>query len=415
MPDNQSNSPEATNAAGDSAYSNEASATTPSTGTLAVQSFTLINADTDQPIAGFDPLTSGATLNLATLPTRNLNIRANTSPATVGSVVFGFDTNPNTRTESGAPYALAGDASGNYFPWTPAVGPHTVKATPYSGSGATGTAGTPLTITFTVTDSGTATPPAAPTNLAASAASATQVNLTWTDNANNETGFKVERKTGANGTYAQIATPGVNATSYSDTTVAAGTQYTYRVRASNAAGDSAFSNEASATTPASGQSPFGGTPVNVTATIQAENFDNGGQGIAYNDLDSSNQGGQYRPAEGVDIEGTTDTGGGYNVGWIQAGEWLEYTVSVPTAGAYTLETRWASIASGGTFHVEFDGARVTGTLAVPNTGGWQTWQTVTTTTTPPLPAGVHVMRIAFDANATSGYVGNLNWVRFTQV
>ncbi len=124
----------------------------------AVTSFTLFNADTDQPLAGYDPLPSGATLNLATLPTRNLNIRANTTPATVGSVRFGYDANASYKIEGLVPYALAGDngqtASGtpNYNPWTPAVGTHTLTATPFTGGGAGGTAGTPLTVTFTVTN-----------------------------------------------------------------------------------------------------------------------------------------------------------------------------------------------------------------------------------------------------------------------
>ena len=96
------------------------------------------------------------------------------------------------------------------------------------------------------------TVPAAPSGLAATAVSANQINLTWTDNANNETQFKVERKTGAGGTYSQIATPGANSTSHSDTTVSPSTTYYYRVRANNSAGDSPFSNEANATTPAAG-------------------------------------------------------------------------------------------------------------------------------------------------------------------
>ena len=117
----------------------------------AVTSFTLINADTDLPIAGYDPLRSGATRNLATLPTRNLSIRANSSPSVVGSVVFGYDANPTYRIETGAPYAIAGDNGGtDYLPWTPAAGGHTLVATPYSGANATGTAGTKLTIQFTV-------------------------------------------------------------------------------------------------------------------------------------------------------------------------------------------------------------------------------------------------------------------------
>src|SRR6185436_13852897 len=94
--------------------------------------------------------------------------------------------------------------------------------------------------------------PSAPSGLAATAVGAGQINLTWTDNATNETQFKIERKTGAGGTYAQIATPNANSTSYSDMTVSANTTYYYRVRANNAAGDSPFSNEANATTPSGG-------------------------------------------------------------------------------------------------------------------------------------------------------------------
>ncbi len=115
-----------------------------------VTSLTLINADTNQPIAGYNPMPNAATLDLASLPTKNLNIRANTSPATVGSVRFALNGDSNYRTETAAPYAFAGDTSGNFWPWTPSEGSYSVTATPFSSAGGTGTAGTPLTITFTV-------------------------------------------------------------------------------------------------------------------------------------------------------------------------------------------------------------------------------------------------------------------------
>ena len=115
-----------------------------------VGSLTLINADTNTDIG---PLQDGNTLNLATLPTTNLNVRANTNPATVGSVRFGYDSNPNYRTESVAPYALEGDSGGNYNPWTPTVGSHTITATPFTQSGGGGTAGTALTVNFSVINS----------------------------------------------------------------------------------------------------------------------------------------------------------------------------------------------------------------------------------------------------------------------
>ena len=91
--------------------------------------------------------------------------------------------------------------------------------------------------------------PAAPSSLSANSFSATQVNLSWTDNSSNETAFLLERKTGSGGTYAQIASIAANTTSYSDNTVTASTTYFYRIRATNANGNSAYSNEATATTP----------------------------------------------------------------------------------------------------------------------------------------------------------------------
>jgi hypothetical protein len=158
-----------------------------------------------------------------------------------------------------------------------------------------------------------------------------------------------------------------------------------------------------------GESPaFGGTPRALPGTVQAEDFDVGANGVAYHDTTPGNRGGQYRETD-VDIEATTDTGGGYNVGWTRAGEWLAYTVHVATAGTYTLHARVAAVGSGGTFRVEFGGVDTTGTLAVPDTGGWQAWRTVSRTVT--LPAGTQVMRVVFVAPGSSGGVANLNWVR----
>ncbi len=93
--------------------------------------------------------------------------------------------------------------------------------------------------------------PAAPSGLSATAVSASQINLSWTDNANNETGFRIERSsTSATSGFTQIATPGSNATSYSNSGLTASTQYWYRVRAYNAAGNSSWSNIATVTTQA---------------------------------------------------------------------------------------------------------------------------------------------------------------------
>jgi hypothetical protein len=119
------------------------------TADMAVSGFTLLDADADAEIM---PLRDGGTVDLSALPSRRLNVRADTAPATVGSVRFGLDGDSDYRVENGAPYALAGNSGGDYFAWTPSVGTHTITATPYSASGGTGTAGRQLSIKFTVSD-----------------------------------------------------------------------------------------------------------------------------------------------------------------------------------------------------------------------------------------------------------------------
>jgi len=112
-------------------------------------------------------------------------------------------------------------------------------------------------------------PPASPAGLTATSTSPSQIDLAWTDNSNNETGFKIERKTGTAGTYAQIGSVGGNVTTFSDTNVTTLTEYVYRVRATNAAGDSDYSNEASQT-PGGVPPPTGTTAPTVTITSPAD-------------------------------------------------------------------------------------------------------------------------------------------------
>src|SRR5207237_7052301 len=143
----------------------------------------------------------------------------------------------------------------------------------------------------------------------------------------------------------------------------------------------------------------GGTASPIPGVIQTENFDNGGEGVAYHDSSSGNNGGAYRSTD-VDIEATTDTGGGYNVGWMTAGEWLGYTVNIAQTGTYMLTTRVAANGAGGTFHVEFGGVNKTGALTIPNTGGWQAW--TDTSTLVSLTGGVQTLRIVADATGPMG-------------
>src|SRR6185295_1448744 len=129
--------------------------------------------------------------------------------------------------------------------------------------------------------------------------------------------------------------------------------------------------------------PYSGSPVLLPGTVSADNFDNGGEGVAYHDSGPSNLGGVYRQT-GVDIARSSNSGN--DIGWIAPGEWLNYTVSVASAGTYTVAVRVAS-PSGGSMHVGFNNSsNVWQQLTVPSTGGWQNWTTVSLPAT--LGAGV---------------------------
>jgi hypothetical protein len=158
-----------------------------------------------------------------------------------------------------------------------------------------------------------------------------------------------------------------------------------------------------------GSTPYLGSPVALPGTVQFENYDGGGTGVGYHDTTSGNSGGGYRNNY-VDIQATTDSGGGYNVAWVKASEWLKYSVTVSAAGTYTLDVRVSSSGAGGTFHVEVDGVNATGSMSVPNTGGWQVWTTISKSGVA-LSAGPHLFRVVMDSNGPGGSVGNFNWFK----
>ena len=117
--------------------------------TQSISGFVLVDADSDQDI---QPLMDGDTIDWATLSSTDVNVRANTNPGVVGSVVFELN-GQTVRTENVVPYALGGDNGGDYFPIPLVPGTYTLMATPYSQSGGQGTAGNALSITVTVINS----------------------------------------------------------------------------------------------------------------------------------------------------------------------------------------------------------------------------------------------------------------------
>jgi len=113
----------------------------------------------------------------------------------------------------------------------------------------------------------------------------------------------------------------------------------------------------------------------------------------------------YDDMSGIQTEATSDINGGLNVGWIDAGDWMEYDVDIPTAGEYTFNFRVASIPGNASFDVMINGNVVT-SMNVEATGGWQNWITITTTVN--LSAGAQTIRIS-----STNQNWNLNWFEIT--
>ena len=193
---------------------------------------------------------------------------------------------------------------------------------------------------------------------------------------------------------------------YSFTTILDEGCYRLRVEVTNSLGRTAADEISISVGSACVGDPFLGYPAPLPGLVEAEDFDFGGEGTAYHDCDSANNGGAYRSAEGVDIEAAS--GSNYNVGWMCSGEWLDYTVDVATSGFYEVEARVASQDTGGAFALTFNGVEQSGDLAVPITGGWQTWTTISGVME--LAAGVQEMRFV---NKSGAGEFNLDWFNFT--
>lgn len=109
----------------------------------------------------------------------------------------------------------------------------------------------------------------------------------------------------------------------------------------------------------------------------------------------------YKTMSGIDMENTTDVGGGKDVGWIDSGDWLEYSIFVPVGGDYSISYRVASPSNGGKIAISQNGT-LSATTDIPNTGNWQKWVTIFTTIH--LTEGTHTIRLT----ATTGQ-WNINW------
>ena len=149
-----------------------------------------------------------------------------------------------------------------------------------------------------------------------------------------------------------------------------------------------------------------GNGILLPGRIEAEDYNDGGEGVGYHDSTPGNAGGAYR-SDDVDIETSTDVGGGFNVGWVENGEWLAFDVHVAENGNYDLIARVAAKDTGIdtlSLHIQVDGVNETGAMTLAPTGGWQNWINVTVPGVY-LSAGPHELTVFMDAP-----LFNLNYV-----
>ncbi|MEO8614597.1 MAG: DUF642 domain-containing protein [Luteolibacter sp.] len=212
----------------------------------------------------------------------------------------------------------------------------------------------------------------------------------------------------------RIATLAEPNASFLDNSSVPGTTYYYLVTALDLNGNESAASQETTATSILKNLPYGGIPWSVPGTIQAEDFDIGGQGLAYNDLTIENEGGKYRLTESVDIESTNDAGNGYHVSETNAGEWMKYTIHVATAGEFIPLLRIANPDAGGQVSLEVDGSDVSGLIAVPGTDSLANWQTLNLPMVN-LSVGDHVLRLVMVTSAPGGIVGVFNWISFAAV
>lgn len=236
----------ASNAGGNSGYSNQASATT----------------DAPPPT----PPAAPSGLSASTASSTQINLSWNDNS--------GDEDNFIIERDGGSGFSQIATVGANVTSYNDTgLNPSTTYTYRVAASNGVGTSGYSNQASAT-TDAPPPTIPNAPSSLSATDVSSSQIDLSWTDNSNDEDNFVIERDGGSG--FVQIATVGANVTSYSDNGLAASTTYTYRVAASNTAGTSAFSNQASATTQAGGGGPCAGCiDFSTTGTVSYSNQDVG--------------------------------------------------------------------------------------------------------------------------------------------
>ncbi|GLR19874.1 cellulase family glycosylhydrolase [Portibacter lacus] len=216
------------------------------------------------------------------------------------------------------------------------------------------------------------------------------IKIEWNNRASNNGAFIVERFNADSNSFDQIAELPADATSYLDEEVDRATTYTYRMYTTRADGTILHGYPTRIWISDMVQSSFNETPIAIPGVLEVEEYDNGGEGLAYHDTDAANISAGFRLDEGVDIG---SYGSGYILGYVAQGEWIEYTVDVAEAGTYTVNAETASEIADGNFSITFDKNNATVDFTTPKTGGWVNFQEITANDVIDLEAGKQTMRL----------------------
>ena len=230
--------------------------------------------------------------------------------------------------------------------------------------------------------------------------------LEWNNRLAGNDSIVVERAVGANGAYQEVSRLAPDATEFMDTEVSVSGVFTYRIYTHNADGRLTHGYPARVILSSNVQSAYNGAPQNIPGTIEVEDYDNGGEGVAYEDNDAANQGGSYRLGEGVDIGGGPNNG--FVLGYVATGEWIEYTVNVETPGIYSVRAEVTSNDAASEFTLDFPGD-VSAVFTTPFTASWSDYQEISANNTVMLEAGQQVVRL----NISGARAFNLDRIVFS--
>jgi len=213
----------------------------------------------------------------------------------------------------------------------------------------------------------------------------TLIKLQWNNRTTENDSIIVERRCDSS-QFAFFVKIAPTASEFIDTTTSSGNTYYYRLRTNLKDSIEIQSYPIMKRILPIYRTPFYGEPVSIPGYVECEDFDIGGEGLTYHDIDIVNKGGSSYRNDGVDIE---DSGSTINIGYVAAGEWLEYTIDVQQSGTYSISALVAAVSAGGKFSLRLN--KRTTTFTTVATGDWNTFSVLTNTLR--LDTGVQVMRL----------------------